>query len=158
MGGNGCGVSAGMGGHLTSGPAVGHWTAKRVNGAFFEGGATAIGLERDGKLVAGVIYENWNGKSLLAHIAVEGRLTRDFIAAIFDYPFNVCGVDKIICPVSSGNSKSIKLVLNMGFVAECKIADAYPDGDAVFYTLKRANCRFIGERYGKKRTVPAART
>jgi hypothetical protein len=147
-----------MGGHLTSGPVVGHWTAKRVNGAFFEGGATAIGLERDGKLVAGVMYENWNGKSLMAHMAVEGRLTRDFIGAIFTYPFITCGVNKIICPISAKNSKSIKLVLNMGFICEGKIADAHPDGDVAFYTLTRANCRFIGDRYGKKRTLAAAGT
>jgi len=56
----------------------------------------------------------------------------------------VCGVNKMIAPVSSSNSKIMKLLDNMGFAEEARIKDA-ADGDIVFYTLARQDCRFLHE-------------
>jgi len=158
MGSDGCGLPARLGWHIVSGDAVGEWVAERVDGHYSKKIAAAIGLERDGNIIAGVIYENWNKRSIVSHIAVEGRLTRDFIGAIFDYPFNTCGVNKIVCPVGSGNIKSQRLATSMGYVEEARIKDAHLDGDLILYTLERSNCRFLGEKYGKKLTVAAAST
>ena len=146
-----------MGGRIVSGPPIGRWVAGKINGVYHEGD-TAIGLVKDDKIIAGVLYENWNGRSIIAHMGVEGRLTSAYIGAVFDYAYNVCNVEKVILPVGSTNAKSIKLVENMGFAEEGKIADASPEGDIVIYTLKKADCRFLGDRYGKKRTDPASRT
>ena len=146
-----------MGGRIVSGPPIGRWVAGKINGVYHEGD-TAIGLVKDDKIIAGVLYENWNGRSIIAHMGVEGRLTSAYIGAIFDYAYNVCNVDKVILPVGSTNAKSVKLVENMGFAEEGRIADASPEGDIVIYTLKKADCRFLGDRYGKKRTDPASRT
>jgi len=143
-----------MGRHITKGPAIGHWVAKRVEGGYFEGRSEAIGLCKDDQIVAGVIYENWNRKSIWCHIAIEGRITSAYVAAIFDYPFNVCQVDKIIVPVGSDNAASIKLVTNMGFVEESRITDARVDGDIVFYTMKHDACRFLTDKYSRKIGVP----
>ena len=129
---------------------MGQWVAKRIRGGYFEGRSEAIGLERNGKLVAGVIYENWNHKSIWCHIAVDGRLTPAYLAAIFDYPFNICQVEKIIVPVGSDNEESLQLVKKMGFVEEARIKDGRPDGDIVFLTLAYENCRYIGNRYASR--------
>jgi len=139
-----------MGWNITTRAGVGHWVAKRVRGGYFEGRSTAIGLERDEELGAGVIYENWNPRSIWCHIAVEGRLTPKYLAAIFDYPFNICQVDKIIVPVGSENDESLRLVKKMGFVEEGRIKDGRPDGDIVFLTLARDSCRYTGERYAER--------
>jgi len=150
MGINGRCISNRMGWHITKGPAIGHWVAKRVDGGYFEGRSEAIGLCKDDQIVAGVIYENWNRKSIWCHIAIEGRITSAYVAAIFDYPFNVCQVDKIIVPVGSDNAASIKLVTNMGFAEEGRIKDARVDGDIVFFTMKHDSCRFLTDKYRKK--------
>jgi hypothetical protein len=50
----------------------------------------------------------------------------------------------MIAPVSSSNSKIMKLLDNMGFAEEARIKDA-ADGDIVFYTLARQDCRFLHE-------------
>jgi RimJ/RimL family protein N-acetyltransferase len=100
-------------------------------------GQIAIGLMKDNKLIAGVIYENWNRRSIMCHIAVEGRLTRLYVGAIFNYAFNVCNVEKIIVPVESHNLKSIKLIENMGFTEEARIVDGSQDGDIIFLTMTR---------------------
>lgn len=129
---------------------AGHWVAKRVRGGYFKERSQAIGLKRDGEWVAGVIYENWNHQSIVCHIAVEGRMTPSFLAAIFDYPFNVCQVEKIIVPVPSANTESTGLVTNMGFTEEARIKDAHPEGDIVFFTLARDACRFLGNAFAKR--------
>ena len=146
-----------MGGRIVSGPHIGKWVAGKIKGVYHEGD-TAIGLVKDGKIIAGVLYENWNGRSIMAHMGIEGRLTPAFIGAVFDYAYNVCNVEKVILPVGSTNAKSIKLVENMGFAKEGRIADASPEGDIVIYTLKKADCRFLGDRYGKKFSTAAARS
>ena len=157
LGFDGCGVSGGMGWNITSGDHVNAWVAEKINGVFHPG-SVGIGLMRDGVMRAGVMFENWNGKSVMAHMAVDGgRLTPAYVAAIFDYAYNVCGVEKVILPVGSQNLKSQRLVENMGFMEEGRILDAAPDGDIVIYTMSKPDCRFLGEKYGKKCTTAAAR-
>jgi RimJ/RimL family protein N-acetyltransferase len=145
-----------MGWNIVGGEQVGHWVARRIRGGYFAERSKAIGLECNGELIAGVIYENWNHQSIWCHIAIEGRITPAYLAAIFDYPFNVAQVEKIIVPVGSDNTQSLKMVKKMGFVEEGRIKDGRPDGDIVFLTLARDSCRYIKERYGKRLSEPAS--
>ena len=148
MGIDGYCVSTRLGWHIVQGDAIGHWVAKRVQGKYFAEGSQAIGLERDSQIIAGVIYENWNKASIVCHIAIEGRITKGYLNAIFSYPFEFCKVKKIIVPVSSTHAKSLKLVTKMGFVEEARVKDATPDGDIIFLTLAQENCRFLGVNNG----------
>jgi RimJ/RimL family protein N-acetyltransferase len=129
---------------------VGHWVAARNFQKYFEANSQAIGWEKDGKIVAGVIYEDWNGQSIVCHIAIMGNITPTFLAKIFDYPFRQLDAHKIIAPVASINSESIGLVINMGFKEEAKIKEAHPSGDIVIFTMTKQECRFLGEKYGKR--------
>jgi hypothetical protein len=131
---------------------VGQWVAARNHQMYHEANSQSIGLEKDGKIVAGVIYENWNGQSIVCHIAILGNLTPTFVAKIFDYAFRQLAVHKVIAPIASINSESIRLVTHMGFKEEAKIKDAHPSGDIVVFTMTKNECRFLGEKYGKKLT------
>ncbi len=133
---------------IVSNESVGHWVAEKLGSGYFAARSNAIGLMKDNKLIAGVIYENWNRRSIMCHIVVEGRLTRLYVGAIFNYAFNVCNVEKIIVPVESHNLKSIKLIENMGFTEEGRIKDSQPNGDIILYTMAKGDCRFLGDRYG----------
>lgn len=126
---------------------AGHWTAGQTKGKYFEANSQSIGLKRNDEFVAGVIYENWNRRTITCHIAIAGRMTSRYLAIIFDYPFNVCDVKKIIVPVDSTNSKSINLVEKMGFTEEARIKDGMADGDMILYTLAKNDCKYLGERY-----------
>lgn len=128
---------------------VAPWVSKKMLGARFKADE-AIGLERDGEIVAGVVYEDWNGASFVCHIAVEGRMTPGYLGAIFHYPFVHCGAQKIIAPVAESNEDSVAFVENLGFRLEHRILDAHPDGAIRLYSMTADNCRFIGGRYGKK--------
>lgn len=146
-----------MGWHIASGPHVGAWVAERIAGSHCEEHSVAIGLLKNEQIVAGVLYEQWNGASIVAHIAVEGRMTPAFVAAIFDYPFNHCGVRKVLCPIYSDNPRSIRLAKNMGFTEEARIEDAVPTGALLLFTLPKNHCRFLGAPFiGKIRAYPAS--
>ena len=136
-----------MGRNIVSCPEVGEWVADRVGGKYNPSDSQAIGLEKDGKLIAGVIFERYNGVSLWLHVAIEGRLTPDYIKAIFKYAFVDCDVEKVIGTVTSGNVKAIKFDEHLGFTEEARIRDAAPDGDIIIYTMLKRNCRFIN--YGR---------
>ena len=142
---------------IATGPDAGMWAAEQIGTFFVPGTEEAIGLKRHGTFVAGVIYEDWNGKSIVCHIAITGRMTPDYLWAIFDYPFNVCGAHKIIAPICADNDRCIKMVTNMGFREEARLAEASPRGDILLFTLLKTNCRFLKERHGKKETHAAAR-
>ena len=142
--------------HITSNKLiVGPWVAKKVFGTFNPETSEAIGLERRGELVAGVLYENWNGASLVVHVAVQGLLTPAYLHAICHYPFVHVGAAKVIAPIGEANAESIRFVTKMGFRQEGRIPDAHPDGALLLYTLSREQCKYIGERYGKKCRITA---
>ena len=146
-----------MGWRIVNGPHVGLWVGERMEGIFPAERSVAIGLEKDGQLIAGTVYENWNGRSVVCHIAWE-RVTPTYVAAVYDYAYNVCGVDKIIGPISSNHTRALRLVRKMGFSEEARLKNAAPDGDIVLMTLTPERCRFLEPRYGQKISSTAAST
>ena len=107
-------------------------------------------------MIAGVLYENWNRRSVTCHIAIQGLITPTYLAAIFHYPFVYLGCDKIIAPISEANAESIEFVSNLGFQEEARLLDAHPDGSLLLYTMERQKCRFIGDRYGQRLAASTA--
>ena len=139
-----------MGWNIVSGPHVGHWVTAQTEGGYWPERSVAIGLERDGQLVAGTVYENWNGKSVVCHIAWQ-RVTPAYMAAVYDYAYNVANVDKIIGPISSNHTRALALVSKMGFSEEARIKGAAHDsGDIVLMTQTPDKCRYLEPRYGQK--------
>ena len=140
---------------IRTGEQVARWVCKKLH-ACYEEGAEGIGFERNGELAAGVCYENWNGRSIMCHIVLEGRMTPEYLAAIFHYPFVYLGVEKIIAPIVESNKESIRLCMKMGFKQTAVLKDAHPDGDINIYEMKREECRYLGERYGQRLAIAAA--
>lgn len=111
-----------------------------------------IGNVINGELRAVVAYCNFQGKSCQTHICSVGSnwMTRDFLWAIFDYPFEKLGLKVILAVISGVNEKSLKLSRHLGFEDVAKIADAHKDGDLVIMTMRPSQCRWLklGARYG----------
>lgn len=131
---------------------VGDWVCNKLQCAFDSKTCTAIGLERDGELIGGVVFDHYNVQSIAMHVASseENWLTRDFLRAVFGYPFGQLGVKKIIGLVDSNNHQARKFDENIGFQLEAVIKDAGRTGDLLIYSMTLQQCRFLGERYGKR--------
>lgn len=136
---------------------VGDWVCARTGGSGFVEGR-AIGYERRGELVAGVVIDHFNGASACMHVAASGKywLTREFIHVVFDYVFRQLGLNVVIGLVPSWNTQALRFDLNLGFVEKCRIPGAVPQGDLVVLTMSREQCRWLkGSRDGHV-PVPAA--
>lgn len=124
--------------------AVGPWVCERAGGAWVPGRGTAIGWVNKGKLVAGVIFEDFNGANILAHMAGEGNfLKRQFLHFIFWYPFKQLQAKRVTLPIASTNEKAIRFVEHLGFEHEATLRDAHPSGDLVLYKMTSDQCRWI---------------
>ena len=129
--------------NLVIGPGVVEWVAKQTNEFGNFGCAVGIGLQKDGEIVAGVAYNDYNGPNISAHIAINGRINRRFIWAIFDYPFNQAKVNRVTCLIGEGNVRSRKLCEHFGFKEEARLSGAHPTGDLLIYRLFRHECRWL---------------
>jgi len=109
--------------------------------------ARCIGLERNGQLVAGTLYDSFNGASVLASIAIAGPITRRWLWAIFHYPFIHLGVNVLIGSVAEGNVKSRRLTEHLGFTLQTTIPQADPSGSLLLYVMAKEECRFLKRDY-----------
>lgn len=116
-----------------------------VLGMKFSSYARFIGQEIDGQVKAVVAYDNIMDKSCCMHVAsiVSNWISKDFLWAVFDYPFNKLGVRVILATVSSNNEEALKLDRHLGFVDKAYIEDAHLDGDLVILAMRRENCRWL---------------
>lgn len=130
---------------LIVGKGVVEWIAKRTGEFNCFGTDIGIGWQKNGEIVAGVAYANWNGVNVECHIAAVGKhwLTRQYLWTIFDYPFNQLGVNRITVCVGQGNAKSVRFVKHLGFRIEARLEGAHPTGDLLIFCMNRQNCRFI---------------
>lgn len=107
----------------------------------------AIGLERWGRLVAGVLYEGINQHNAWMHVAAEPGarwLTRDYLRACFAYPFKVCGLRRVSGYVDANNEASVRFCRHLGFREEAVLRGAAVDGGSVIVMVMwRTECRFL---------------
>jgi len=89
---------------------VADWCESRIE--HFSGWGSeprAIGLEVGGVLKGGVVYTNYSPGNVFASIAIDGRINRRFLHAIFYNPFVAWKVRHIACTIEESNVKSINL-------------------------------------------------
>ena len=107
----------------------------------------AIGLERRGELIAGVLYDGYTGPNVWMHVAAEpGRcwVTREFLHAVFAYPFVQLGCDRVSGAVDASNSQARRFDEHLGFSEEARLKGAAADGgDVILYVMWKKDCRYV---------------
>ncbi len=126
---------------------VGNWVMQRTGGTWTKGRGVGIGLlDSDRGLIAGVVFDSWNGASVCMHVAaVPGSrwMTREYLKFCFSYPFEQLKVKKILGLVGSQNLAAQRFDEHLGFVLEATLNDAHPDGALLIYTMTAAQCRHL---------------
>jgi len=136
---------------------VGPWIAKQIGITYIPGAMTAIGLmDTDTKeIVAGLLYEKYNGVSVTMHQAISrpGVVTKDFLWYVFYYPFVQLGCERLTGIVEANNTPAIELNLKLGFEIEARLERACPSGDLIIMRMFREDCRFLerGKRNGRRK-------
>ena len=107
----------------------------------------AIGLERDGELVAAVIFNFFSGADIAMHIAaVPGRrwMTRELLRAAFRYPFVQLGCRRVTGYVPASNTDALRFDRHLGFVQEGVMREALESGeDVIVLGMLRSECRWL---------------
>lgn len=110
-------------------------------------GMKGLGLERDGDLVAGVLYEGYNGHNVWMHVAAEPSkqwLNRQYLHYCFHYPFNEMGVKRLTGYVEASNEQARRFDEHLGFKQEAVLRGAASDGgDVILYVMRREDCRYL---------------
>lgn len=126
------------------------WVAERVNEDRLEG-AVGIGLEEDGKLIAGVVFNLYTGPGICMHVAAEPTkrwMTREYLYRCFAYPFIQLKCLRITGLVRVDNLEAQRFDEHLGFKREGLLRSACEDGtDMIVYGMLAHECRFITGRY-----------
>ncbi len=121
----------------------------RASGANFDvkKDVSFVRLAADGRVVGGVLFTDYTLASINVHCAgfSPNWISHDLLWITFDFPFTKLGVGKMIAPVRENNVKSLALLRKLGFTTEARIADVFPNGEAMLVnSLYRKDCRFLG--------------
>lgn len=113
----------------------------------YSAGMQGIGVERDGHLVGGVIFDSYSTNNIFMHVAGTDGIqwaTKSFVKACFGYPFNQLGCKRVSGWVEASNEKARRLDEHLGFKKEAILQGAARDGgDVIIYRMWKHECRFI---------------
>ena len=110
-------------------------------------GMQGLGLIKDDELIAGVMFDDYNGSNMWMHVAaIPGRrwMTRDFLYATFAYPFLQLNIRRLSGWVEADNIDARKFDEHIGFKQEAVLKQAGRNGvDVIIYSMFKDDCRFI---------------
>ena len=134
---------------ITIGPHVVDWVAKRTGEHGNYGAAVGIGLHDHGKLVAGVVFNEFNGANMCMHVASDESkrwMNRELLWFVFHYAFEQAKVKRLTGIVAESNKAAIEFDKHIGFSEEARLKDAHPDGDLIVMVMHRSDCRWLQRR------------
>jgi RimJ/RimL family protein N-acetyltransferase len=119
--------------------------AQAAGCSFYPGINEVISREEGGRLLGGVIYQDYNDRSISAHIAGFGPnwISPDLLWAMFHYPFVQLGCKKIIGFVPSYNHRALAFDYKLGFKYVTKVPGVFDDGDLIVLVMERDECRWL---------------
>ena len=113
-------------------------------------GQQGIGLQKNDELIAGVLYDDYNGSNIWMHVAaIPGKrwLNRDYLYACFAYPFLQLNVKRISGWVEASNTDARRFDEHLGFQKEAVLTGAARDGgDVIIYRMFKEECRHVHKR------------
>lgn len=124
---------------------VGEWAMRRMPYPTRWLAYEAIGLERDGELIAATIFENCSLADVNMHIVTEGShwLTREYLARCFAYPFVQLNLRRVTGLIPRKNERSLRFARHLGFRIEGLARHALPDDDVIITGMLREECRYV---------------
>jgi len=133
------------------------WVQSKIGDINFRD-CKAIGVLKDARLVAGVVYHSLADSQIHASIAVEDKnwANKSILYALFAYPFVQCNCHRILVTVRDNNKKSIKLAKRLGFKHEGRLRQMFPPHDAVLLGMLRSECKWLNIKENKNGKIKTA--
>lgn len=126
---------------------LGPFVCNLVHKKWFPDGREVVGVLKDGKPIAGIMFEDYTGPggSITSHIAIAHPHVpiRKLLVAASMYAYNQLAVDKVFGQVPDHNKEALEFDLRIGFQPVALIEGVYPDGDMFLLVMNREDCKFI---------------
>lgn len=116
-----------------------------MNNIEYTNGLVCLGNKDSNGYIRGVVaYDHWTGKSCEMHVVGNKYwLSRSFMWAAFDYPFNQAKCEVIFAKISTGKKSVVNLALKLGFNLVCTIPDVFPDGGENILSMYKSQCKWL---------------
>jgi RimJ/RimL family protein N-acetyltransferase len=127
---------------------VGSWVMERCEGEWYPGRGSTMGLlDSNGSLVAGIVFESYNGSHLFVHAAcLPGGLNEEFLHACFHYCFVENHCSRISCVVEESNETCHRFVQRVGWTKDVVIEGAGFEGRSlIVYKMTPQECKWLTE-------------
>jgi RimJ/RimL family protein N-acetyltransferase len=124
---------------------VGAWVAAKVGQKADWGSFYAMGVESGGNIIAGVVFNNFNGSNATCHIAIS-KYTKAIIPlfeAVCDYAFNRCKLNRLTGMVPSNEPAVLAFDKHLGFEEEFIMKHGAPDADMHVLVMWPDKCRWL---------------
>jgi RimJ/RimL family protein N-acetyltransferase len=130
---------------------IGQYVALKQNRPATWGLYTAFGLlNKDEKLIAGIIFNGFTHPNIMMHISAE-RITPGFIATAMHYAFVKLDCKRITGVIEKENKDACRFAVKLGMQLEGIMRDATIRDDLCIYGLLKANAqKWIKPKYLKK--------
>lgn len=132
---------------------VAQFCMERIHGITDFGLYSTIGIARDGELIAGIVYNNYSGNDICAHIATvpdSKWCDEDVMRVLCEYPLIQLGCNRVTCLIPTRNQRSFRLCQYFGFKQEGLMRKAFVDDDGILMGLLKEECPWIGEANGQE--------
>jgi hypothetical protein len=128
-----------------SGESVSEFVKSHTGVQGWMGQYICLGIEIDGELKAGVVYDGYSGWDINMHMAIDDRraVSRKTLKVAFTFPFITLACRRITGLVPSKNVKARRFDEHLGFVLEGVKKCALEDDDELIYGMVKENCRWI---------------
>lgn len=106
----------------------------------------AIGLEKNGELVAVTGYNNFTEKSCQVHLCIDKGVypTKEYLWFVHYYPFVQAGLNVMLAIMPQANDRIIRLAQHLGFVLKVWLDEA----ELMVYAMSKNSCKWIGVNNG----------
>jgi hypothetical protein len=122
---------------------------------YFEKPRSVAIINDKGEALAAAIYSHWmpsTGTMQLSFAAKSSRwATRQMIIDILQYPYEVCGIQKLWTATPHTNERALKLNRGLGFKQEAILGRHFGDSHAVICRMFKEDYIRLWGKNGQKR-------
>lgn len=141
---------------------VSKWVASNLRGMVVGfGPCSAIGVQNEGRLIAGVVYHDYRptyGSMQMSVYAERGTrwLSKDHLDVFFSYPFKQVGCKSVHIACARNNKHAKQFVARIGFRHAGLLRRGFGIVDAVLYDMLPEDCKWLRSP-DERQSVTAAR-
>lgn len=116
---------------------IGAWVAAQVGQETTWGHHYALGIMQGSSVLAGIVFNNFNGANCTAHVAIAKRtkLLPDLMRAAYDFAFNRCKLKRITGMVPTNEPDVIAFDKHLGWQEEFIMKDGAPGADMMVLVM-----------------------